>query len=935
MTQVASCLEPHSWAARLLAGMTRGVVRFPRSVLALSLLTAVAGTYLAATQMQMRTGRLDLLNPSSRYTQLWMNHLKQFDHQDDVVVVVEGDQRAIAEAVVEELGRNLEARHEWFTQILYKVDLSQLAAKGVHYLPEQQWAGLQQFLAQSDPVLADDWSRFNLGKQLIQLAELASHARAAPPASPRAGSPEVGGALSLSPAMMQPLLQGLEAALEPSGDYASPWRDMDRLQDIHQQLRSRYLSSDDGRLHFIQLHLTHGSDNVPKNLAAMAELRRLRDESRRRYPQVKIGLTGLPVMESDEMETSQVDMTWATILSLAGVGVAFLAGFGGVRYPVAAVVTLLVALGWTVGYLVLIIGHLNLLSSAFGVILIGLGIDFGIHYVASYVEHLQETRDCATSLIAASTRVGPGLITGGATTAVAFAMFWLTPFTGIAELGIIAAGGIVFCVLAALVVLPALIRLADGDRSVETPIPAMLAVDGLVSALLRVPRLLILLTVGATVWCGVHASEIRYDHNLLNLQAADVESVAWERRLLENTEDSVWYAVSSSADLAELERRKEAFLTHESVQRVEELYSLIPPRNAQRDRAVAEWSQRLVQVPARPPVIPVASSDEVAAALTALQGMFAGQATDGMREQLVRLADRLVQMPQAEYFQRVTTYQQTMAQDLLRRLQSVRAISAPAPPSWHDLPPSLVRRFVGRDGFHLLRVYARGAIWDMQELERFVRDVKGVDPNATGQPLQTYYASREMLHSYFQTAIYSFIAVVALLVLDMGSLSLAALAMMPMLLGVTHMLGLIAWLDIPLNPANMIALPLLLGIGVDDGVHVVHDYFRQGAAYRMSRSTALSVVMTSVTTIVGFGSLMIAHHEGLRSLGRIMTIGMTTCLITSLFTLPALLKWWQRRQSLGATVHNDSPGPAIDGQLPPRRSKAASLPQTAGSGVPR
>ena len=189
-----------------------------------------------------------------------------------------------------------------------------------------------------------------------------------------------------------------------------------------------------------------------------------------------------------------------------------------------------------------------------------------------------------------------------------------------------------------------------------------------------------------------------------------------------------------------------------------------------------------------------------------------------------------------------------------------------------------------------MKVYARSNIWDMDELQQFVADVKSVDPRATGKPLQTYYASRQMQHSYLQAALYALVAVSIVLVLDFARLRLVWLALLPTALGSLQLCGLLGMLDIPLNPANMIVLPLILGIGIDDGVHVVHDFRRQFGGYRISRSTATAVLITTLTTNVGFGSLMLAQHEGLRSLGRVLTLGVTCCLVNSVVVLPAALK---------------------------------------------
>jgi len=134
-------------------------------------------------------------------------------------------------------------------------------------------------------------------------------------------------------------------------------------------------------------------------------------------------------------------------------------------------------------------------------------------------------------------------------------------------------------------------------------------------------------------------------------------------------------------------------------------------------------------------------------------------------------------------------------------------------------------------------------------------------------------------------------------VFDAAGCFSAVMAMAPLVLGMSQLLGTMGLLDIPLNPANMIVLPLILGIGIDNGVHVMHDFRRQPGRYRISRSTAGAVLLPSLTTMVGFGSLMIASHRGLQSLGRVLTIGMSCCLFSSLVILPAILTWLTRRRA--------------------------------------
>jgi predicted RND superfamily exporter protein len=175
-----------------------------------------------------------------------------------------------------------------------------------------------------------------------------------------------------------------------------------------------------------------------------------------------------------------------------------------------------------------------------------------------------------------------------------------------------------------------------------------------------------------------------------------------------------------------------------------------------------------------------------------------------------------------------------------------------------------------------------------------------------------------MQTSYIHAAIYSLLAVAIVLMLDFRSVRVSLLAMMPMACGVVQMFGLLGWLEIPLNPANLIVLPLILGIGIDDGVHVMHDYLRTTGRYRVGNSTATAIVLTTATTMVGFGSMMIAHHQGLRSLGQVLTLGMGCCLLTSLLSLPAVLAVMSahRVSATQEPVRREPPAPHFS----PRRS---------------
>lgn len=871
-----------------LSWLTRLVLRFSTAALALAVAIALAALALSVSRLGFRTSRLDLLNSESSYNRLWIDYIDEFGDEDDVVVVVEGANRELVVPVLEEVSTALSRQDRLFHAVLHEVDLSKIRSKGLHYLQPDELLGVERFLQKVEPIIRGDWTRLKLGNMLGRMCVRLEGQEAGASEADRVATR----------AEIARLSESLLAALTKPGPPPSPWPEMPGSVATLSELSSEYLLTNEGRLGFVLLRLAkdNDQDGFAQGTEAIDTLRRLIAQAEARHPETKIGLTGLPVMENDEMRVSQVSMMEASLLSLFGVACLFVAGFGGLRHPIMTVGTLLLAMAWSFGYITLAVGHLNILSISFGVVLIGLGIDFGVHYLARYLQLYPTARCCDEALVQTARCVGPGIVTGAVTTAIAFFMAGLTEFTGVAELGIVAGGGILLCLLAALTVLPAMIHFSDSKRFNQV-LPAPLDIHGGLKPLFARPRLLLVATLAGTLLVSLGMTRLWYDHNLLNLQPEGTESVELERKLLHESDQSVWFALSIAESRQDLLQRKARFLELPSVQRVEEIASLFPSDHGQKLPVVRRVYQSLSNLPERPPDIPVDPPADLGLVLARSQALVAGSPhAVRTQHQLEQARQVLRQMPLAECYRRLSDYQHGMAGELLSRLYTLRAMANPEPPKLSDLPEGLVTRFVGHGGRYLLKIYSKGNIWDMDAMEKFVRDVRRVDPRATGNPLQTYEASRQMKRSYEQAAWYALAAVLIVLYIDFRSLRYTLLAMLPLGVGMAQMLGLLGLLNIPLNPANMIVLPLILGIGVDDGVHVVHDFRLQRGRYRMSPSTASAVLITSLTTMVGFGSLMIASHRGLQSLGRVLTIGVSCCLFASLVMLPAWLTWLTRNR---------------------------------------
>src|SRR5919197_6785837 len=288
------------------------------------------------------------------------------------------------------------------------------------------------------------------------------------------------------------------------------------------------------------------------------------------------------------MLRSQQDTALATVISLLGVGLAYIAIFWEVWSPLRVQITLQLAICWALGFTTLTVGHLNILSVSFAPVLIGLADNLGIHLAARYNEERAAGHDFRAAMEIAARQTGPGIVTAGISVILAFYAVMLANFPGLAELGFIAGSGELLCMVASFTVLPALF--AVSQRYLRTRATAWRAQERRTwwSWLARFPRLT-LAGLGVLTLIGLLVSPLpKFDYNLLHLQAKGTDSVVWENRLLAESDRSSWYALSTADSLAELQHKKAQFAALPVVDRVESLASLLPPNQEERLALLAE-----------------------------------------------------------------------------------------------------------------------------------------------------------------------------------------------------------------------------------------------------------------------------------------------------------------------------------------------------------
>jgi len=905
-----------SWMATGIESLTKAACRWPRATLWLVFASTIGCSLFAWQNLSIKTNRADLISPDAPYQKRWNAYAKAFgDVTEDLVVVIEADDRRAIIKAVNDLGPRVEREDGFFKNVLYRIDLQPLASKGLQFLSTEELQKLVTKLrrfrlmnvmlpeAESNRRIEESNATgaelADLSKQVDQLVGAWKNRAAMPPeqqAMIEQQTLELIGALTHA--------EPTEGPVTPPDYPAEGDLEKRRLQQTE-----RYLLNDAGSMGFLQAQPLVAPGDLNGATEAVAKMRALMAVVQKRHPDTRIGLTGVPVLEHDEMKQSQAEMSEASIFSFVGVALVLFAGFRRLRHPVLGMLMLVVGTAWAFAAAAIVVGHLNILSIAFAAMLFGLGNDFAIVYLS----HYSDLRERGTPLLAAildtSRNVGPGITTAALTAAAAFFAAVLTDFSGIAELGLIAGCGIVLCNILTFVFIPPALVVWDRNWELDPRPPREVAIQSRWWNAAGLATFVVIFGVIAR-----HAPSVRYETNLLEMQAEGTEANLVQKRIEEKSAGSLLYAVSMAPDRKTAIERKTAFEALPAVGHVEEIASMFPPTpTPERQEMMTSIVRALGALGASSMKTPDPSS--IGRALDELHTQMSQSRTATVAVAAAKLDRFLDELSTKTLPEQIKQFSggMTAIPPEMGNLANPKALE---PVSEQDLSPAFYSRYVSPEGKWLLKVFPREAVWDEKPLEEFVSQVRSIDPEVTGTPLQNYEASRAIWNSYLEAGGYALVAVLALLWWDFRTIHESLIALLPAACGLVATLGILGWTNVPLNQANMIMLPLLLGLGVDGGVHVIHDYRSQTGGYRITGACVRSIVLTAATSIVGFGSLMVASHRGLFSLGLVLTVGVTGAMITSLIALPSLLSMltppgskWSTAETAEASI--DPPVPAM------------------------
>ncbi|QWV94306.1 MMPL family transporter [Geomonas oryzisoli] len=861
--------------------------RRPWLVLTLALLLSVLSIWLTAQRMEFLTGRDDLMPQNTSFNRDYRAFRTEFGSMEDIVVVIEGQDAEKVGAFGSRLHDALAKDKAHFSDVFYPFALPYFRDNGLLFMPLEDIKELRRNLTLAAPAL-----RALSASPSVQT--LFTH---------------MTGSIERYLAGDEKQLPGIMFMLDKLGagftSFGTGKGSVPSMESVFMNPDSAFARA--GRQQILTALPVRDMTGFVPAKAAIAVVRTevARLKALPEFKGVSAGLTGTPVLEHEEMTTSEKDITLATVVSLALTVVLLLFAFRGVLNVAAAMVSLLVAISLSFGFATVAVGHLNILSMVFAVMLIGIGIEYGIQVVLRYQEELRLGAGEMVALETGVTRNIWAIVMAAATVAAAFLTFVFTDFRGIAELGVIAAGGVVICVLVTFTVLPALLVLLARYRPVRTgAATAGPAEHGVLSRLIfGRPRLVIGVSLVLCVASLYPLSRVSFDYNLMNLQAKGLESVTYAYKLMRSKENSGYFAVVMADNAAEAQAKTAKLERLPSVDHVVSLNTLVPDHQQEKLAELAALQRELADVKPVP--------YEESLSLMELPKVF-----EAFRNAAVALKERLDKERRPEAKQAAAfvatldkffaglekerdknavgmlqDFQGGMFKELPGKIELLKQSLAAKPVTEADVPKELRSRFVGKTGKLMLQVAPKGEIFNREPLKAFVDEVRSVDPHATGEPVMVYESMTIMRDSYRLAFIYAFVAIVGILLIAFRSVKFALIGLVPLLVGLLFMVSGMWLFGISFNSANIIVMPLVLGIAVDSGIYIINRYRREegSAAGVILSSTGVGVLLNTLTIMASFGALMVARHQGVFSIGAVMSLGMVACQIAFMVTLPAVL----------------------------------------------
>jgi len=611
-------------------------------------------------------------------------------------------------------------------------------------------------------------------------------------------------------------------------------------------------------------------------------------------PQVSIRMTGKIALGEDEMRVLAEDTVISGAFALALVILVLFIALRSVKIVLCTLLVLIIGLVLTAGFATIAVGHLNVLSVAFAILYIGLGVDFAIHICLCFRE-CWEDRMTSEEAIQKSVRIlGASLFLCALTTSIGFFSFIPTDYEGVSELGLISGGGMFVGLITSLTLLPALLKvfsIKQVPQRQASNLPCSLCSFPFKYAK-PIRYCSILLAIAATF----SLNYVYLDSNPVNLRDQNSESVLAFKDLLQSKYRSPFVLIGLTDSLDDADSLAAQVKQLPSVNKVITLSSFVAGNQQEKLEIIEDldmilgpdlsnFNRPLDKADSRQGLIDLQT--KLSKAITHPAGNTSPELLQKLQQDIaefIRFTDSTSD-PEKNYAQLESSLLKLLPFTMQQLSTSLLAYEF----TLSDIPNSINHNWRSESGIYKIIIDPKKDLNISENLTEFATEVQTIDDSVTGLPVSDLAAGAVISEVFVQAFSTAFLIIFIVLLALLRSLRNALLVMWPLLLAGLLTAAVNVLLNNPFNFANIIALPLLMGIGVDSGIHIMHRLQSDLAQNEdlLKTSTARGVFFSSLTTLLSFTSLAFTNHQGIASMGLLLAIGISFTLICTLIVLPA------------------------------------------------
>lgn len=601
-----------------------------------------------------------------------------------------------------------------------------------------------------------------------------------------------------------------------------------------------------------------------------------------------IGLTGPVPMNDDQFSVIRSSALRDTLTAAFGVLIVLWLALRSWKTISSVFLSLMVGLAATAAIGLAIVSSFNLISIAFFVLFVGLGVDFGIQFSVRYRAERYDHPDLREALRWAARKAGDPLALAAAATAVGFFSFLPTSYRGLSELGLIAGCGMLVAFFCSITLIPAMLALLNPPGE---PAPVGFRFLAPLDDFLQRHRIAVIAGTILVVLAGTPLlRHLQFDFNPIDLQSPDSPSVVTYRELQSDPQTTVNDAEVLAPSLEQADATAKRLAALPEVSRTLTLTSFIPADQDQKIAALRNASQRLGRALNPPRIQPAPSDQEVVAAIQRTAedlSRAAGNETGPAAESARHVSDLLRHLAGADAGIRAKA-EAAIVPPLIFDLERLRKSLAPEMVTVKTLPPTMVRDWLAPDGGARVQALPKGDPNDTNVLRAFAAAVLRAEPTATGAAISYYEAAKTVTSAFVEAGVLAITAIAILLLIALRRVTDVLLTLIPLLLAGVLTLEISVLDGLTLNFANIIALPLLLGVGVAFKIYYIMAW-RAGKTHLLQSTLTRAVIFSAMTTAIAFGSMWASKYPGMSSMGKLMALALLCTMGAAVFFQPVLM----------------------------------------------